>query len=77
MKLTYHDLVLMKDYAREAYVAQPVEVTLDGQPPGRLPEVDRRALAWLEASLRILGRHGVRVPSGDLLVSGEIKSVWE
>lgn len=77
MKLTYRDLVDIQDFARRAYVDQPIEVPLEGQTPGRLQEPERRALAWLEASLKILGRHGVPVPSGDLRVSGEIKSVWD
>lgn len=77
MKLTYRDLVDMLAFARRSYIDQPIEVTLEGQPPGRLPEEARRALSWLEASLRVLGRLGVSAPSGDLTVSGEIKSVWE
>lgn len=77
IKLTHQDLVDMSDYARQAYVDQPPRLELPGQPLEGIQERERRALAWLDAATRILGRHGVRTIEGPLVDSGTKTTVWE
>lgn len=77
LRVTYQDLQELRGRAIAAFANMPVQLELSGQGQLQLSDDDRRALAFLEASLVLAGRLGllkeVDGPLGDVV---RCPSVW-
>lgn len=71
MKLKYSELVLMKGLAKDRFLGIAAEERLDGS-PDVLTHGDRLAIAYFEASIRMLVKLGYLDGGDDLEVDREI-----
>lgn len=80
MTFTHQDIAELKDLAHKALTRADLNGVMDGQGQQPLHDTDRLALAYLEASLTLLGRKGALTSvAASVILTNQVQcsSVWE